>query len=134
MSVLIFSTQGISKQQQSECNAPNLILIRPRHGILSLNMEETITATRHQTPHFLHVGGRLLGPFRNRKSYDISTQERCSSPGRDSHYTATTATSGATSLFLRIWGHSCFHSRESLFPSSIGQKALTKERIRQNHH
>eukprot|EP00261_Vitis_vinifera_P039288 XP_019080531.1 PREDICTED: replication factor C subunit 3-like isoform X3 [Vitis vinifera] len=109
--------------------------------------------------------GKTVGPFRNRKSYDISTQESihqltqkaeatyydersdsyyrgilelesvinlrrkstgCSSPGRDSHYTATTATSGATSLFLRIWGHSCFHSRESLFPSSIGQKPLRR--------
>ncbi|XP_034676552.1 replication factor C subunit 3-like [Vitis riparia] len=109
--------------------------------------------------------GKTVGPFRNRKSYDISTQESihqltqkaeatyydersdsyyrgilelesvinlrrkstgCSSPGRDSHYTATIATSGATSLFLRIWGHSCFHSRESLFPSSIGQKPLRR--------
>ncbi|KAL6348784.1 hypothetical protein AAG906_033440 [Vitis piasezkii] len=61
--------------------------------------------------------GKTVGPFRNRKSYDISTQENANPQG-------VVVPEGY--LFLRIWGHSCFHSRESLFPSAIGQKPLRR--------
>ena len=45
------------------------------------------------------------------------------SPGRKSHSTATTSTSVGSSLFLRILGSSCFHTK-SEFASLSVQKTL----------
>ena len=48
------------------------------------------------------------------------------SPGRESHSIATTSTSVGSSLFLRIWESSCFHTK-SEFASSSVQKTLGRK-------